>query len=199
MFSHCVCPSIHIHFLTATAGCETAGCFHITSHVSPFLPLCACYRAFHLFLPPPPWAGCLSLINLYNSLRNCMTFTVCLGSVSRASGMEVQLHKDGFTLSFLPFHFFLLSPFHISDFHPFLFFNGGIPEPKGKCRPKWPANENKKTALIGQEQQENLAAPAWGSEIKAFFETSLLLLHILHLWTVGNIDFFDKKALTVTW
>lgn len=82
--------------------------------------------------------------------------------------MEVQLHKDRFTLSVSSPSFFSCHPF-MSPFHPF--FRGGIPEQRGyssqasrqtktRTNPHWP------------RETGNLRAPASGSEIKAVIETS---------------------------
>lgn len=122
-----------------------------------------------LFLPPlfsPLQASCVSLINLYHSLVNCVTFTSCVwgahtGKWNGSVVLQGQIHSLVYFLSSVS----LLSPFHISLFHPF--FRGGI------LKPKRHASE-KKTRNIPHWPREtgNLPAPASGSEIKAVFEMS---------------------------
>lgn len=83
--------------------------FHSITRFSVSLLMLVIMCSPFFFLPsffPPVQASCVSLINLYHSLVNCVTFTSCCQGIMLSQvEWKVQFYKDRFTLSFPLLHF----------------------------------------------------------------------------------------------
>lgn len=124
MYSHCVCPPLSSslsHLFPDSTAALNVGYF-ITSHSSLFSSWCllSCvHLSFSSLFSFPLRASCVSLINLYHSLVNCLTFTSCVwgacsGKRNGSAVLQGQIHPLVSSPSFFSCHPFISLPFTCS-------------------------------------------------------------------------------------
>lgn len=176
-------------------------------HKVVYFPLYSCYHVFtFLFHPsffPPLQASCVSLINLYHSLVNCLTFTSCIwGACSDkwngSAVLQGQIPPLGSSTSFISCHPFIWLPFTCSS---------EVESPSKKKRDTkaklaGKRIDKKHPSLAKRNRKPPSTCLRKCNQSRLWDEPKMPLLpHILHLWPFGNINppgVGYKKALTVT-
>lgn len=155
VFSLCLSTFVFFTFTSISWQHSSSECwiFHnITRFSVSFLMLvimCSPFPFFPLFSPLR--ASCVSLINLYHSLVNCLTFTscgwgACSGKWNGSAVLQGQIHPLVSSPSFFPRHPFISLPFTRS---------AEVESPsKRDIQAKLAGKRRQETSLIGQEKQE---------------------------------------------
>lgn len=152
------------------------------------------------FFPLSLQASCLSLINLYHSLVNCLTFTscvwgACLGKWNGSALLQGQINPPVSLMSFFSLHPFVWFPFTCSSEVESLI------ERDTHVKLASRRKDKKHPALAKRNRKPPSTCLRKCNQSRLWDEPKMLLLpHILHLRAVGNINLPGvryKKALSV--
>ena len=199
--------SVHLSFLHFDIDSLTAltlwQSFHNVAQFFVFFSLDACYHVLTFLLPPsllPPILRprCVSLINLYHSMVNCLTFTSCVwgarsGVWNGSVVSQGQIHPSRF-LRFI--FFFPCHPFTWLSFTGYPWWKGGIRAKRAGER-----RDKKHPSLAKRNRKPPSTCLRKRNQSRLWDEPKMSLRpHILHLWPIGNVNppgVGCKKALTV--